>query len=66
MRIGDRVTNARGWHGEIKQIDKSRENPYYWVHWQERENHKDKEVRRYPQCGHTAQQIWKDDREVMG
>ena len=60
FRIGDRVTNSLGWDGRITKIDPKSlpdAGDYYWVHWQEREHHKEKVVARSPICGHTPQEI---------
>lgn len=59
-QVGDRVTNARGWHGVVDRIDtESYPHPYYWVKWKERAQHQDKEVAKRPVCGHLGEQIWK-------
>jgi hypothetical protein len=70
LRQGDRVTNARGWHGTITKISntttkgqkfRTPDGLYYWVHWEERKNHEDKLVRKQPICGATCKQIWKTE-----
>jgi hypothetical protein len=74
LRVGDRVTNSKGWHGIIDRISKETasgndyqtiDGQYYWVFWVEREQHKEKLVRKQPICGHTRDQIWKDDRPLI-
>lgn len=74
LRPGDRLTNARGWHGTLDRIAtktssgndiQTGDGRYYWVHWVEREMHEDKLVRKHPIIGHTREQIWKDDRPLL-
>ena len=72
MKVGDRVTNARGWSGQIHRIVsetahglpyQTPDGKYYWVWWHEREHNADplwgKTIRRHPICGMTCEQIWK-------
>lgn len=60
LQVGDRVTNDLNWDGTITDIDRSQlseDGFYYWVHWQEREHHKEKLVAKHPVCGHLRQEI---------
>ena len=65
LHVGDRVTNAKGWHGQIREIkffDPTPNNEggiYYRVWWKERAEHQESALRQQPIIGHLPSQIWR-------
>ena len=73
MKIGDHVTNGKGWHGVIEEICRhgqhlkygksmNKGEPLYYVRWKERAECPDshpyhKAIRSHPILPHGAQQI---------